>query len=102
MVSPQTLLAALRAYRAHRADWDNLCDRCGRCCYEREVDEDGTVIVNYAAPCEFLDEEARLCRVYENRFAECSRCHKLTVWHALFSRHLPPSCAYVRTFRREQ
>lgn len=65
----------------------------------REVDEDGDVIIDYAAPCEFLDTKTRQCTVYENRFEACARCNRVTVLHALFARHLPEGCAYVRTFR---
>lgn len=90
-------VAALRAWLD--GSWDDACSRCGLCCYEREVDEDGNVAVNLGAPCEFLDERSRTCRVYDERFERCDRCHRLTPRVVLFSDHLPPSCGYLRKFR---
>ena len=90
---------AILLYMRDRRAWDDVCDRCGRCCFEREVADDGSVEVNYAAPCEFLDLETHECRVYPQRFDACDRCHRLTPATALFSPHLPPECAYVREFR---
>ena len=92
-------LLATRLYLLDRRAWESVCDRCGRCCFERDVTESGSVDVNYAAPCEFLNLDTHECRVYRHRFEACDRCHRLTPLTALFSRHLPPECAYVRTFR---
>lgn len=92
------IVSAMRAW--HDGSWDDVCDCCGMCCYEREVDEYGDVAVDLSAPCEFLDESTRRCTVYENRFDKCERCCRLTPRIALFGDHLPPSCAYVRAFRR--
>ncbi|MEE0045202.1 hypothetical protein [Ellagibacter isourolithinifaciens] len=55
-------IAALRAW--FDGSWEDACLRCGMCCYEREVGEDGFVGIDFSAPCEFLDEDSRLCRVY--------------------------------------
>lgn len=88
-----------RRWWAVRGHWDEVCDQCGRCCFQREVDEDGDVVIDYAAPCAFLDVETRQCRVYDRRFEVCPACHRLTLRHALFSRHLPEGCAYARLFR---
>ena len=90
-------IAALRAW--FDGSWDSVCLRCGLCCYEREVGEDGSVAVDLSDACEFLDPKTHLCRVYERRFESCDRCHQLTPKVALFSNHLPPSCGYVRKFR---
>ena len=92
------IVSAMRTW--HDDSWDDICDCCGMCCYEREVDECGDVAVDLSAPCEFLDESTRRCSVYENRFDKCERCCRLTPRIALFGDHLPPSCAYVRAFRR--
>ncbi|WP_419064705.1 hypothetical protein [Ellagibacter isourolithinifaciens] len=48
---------------------------------------------------EFLDEDSRLCRVYDERFTRCERCRRLTPVAALFGKHLPPTCGYVLRFR---
>lgn len=94
-------LHAIALYLRNRDDWDALCARCGRCCFEREVGVNGAVEVNYAEPCEFLDLETHLCRVYDERLAACSRCHQLTPFHVLLGRYLPEECAYMRALRRK-
>ena len=46
------IVSAMRIW--HDGSWDDICDCCGMCCYEREVDEYGDVAVDLSAPCEFL------------------------------------------------
>ena len=82
-----------------RRDWEGLCGRCGKCCYEKRYTAHG-LVVDYKLPCRYLDESTRLCRVYERRFRACPECRRMTVFHALFSSYLPDSCGYVRAFRR--
>jgi len=91
--------AVVKEYLRQREHWDQICDRCSICCHERELTDEGELAVNWSAPCEFLDEKTALCSVYEDRFRCCPRCRKVTLLTALFNKTLPPSCAYVRTFR---
>ena len=93
------IFAVLRTYRAVRSRWEDICERCTLCCHEREVDADGNLAVDWGAPCAFLDEGTHACTVYDRRFAACPRCRKIGLRAALFDASLPPSCAYVRTFR---
>ena len=92
------LIEHMRTYLANRDRWDDVCDRCGLCCFERVVYDDGTIEVDLTAPCEFLDEESRTCTVYEHRFRACRECHRVTPLIAVSKRFLPPSCAYRRLF----
>lgn len=87
-----------RRYLQARREWDDICDRCGRCCFVREVDEDGDVIIDYADPCPYLDVDSRQCTVYERRFETCDQCRRVTPFVVLFGRHLPEGCAYLRYF----
>jgi uncharacterized cysteine cluster protein YcgN (CxxCxxCC family) len=95
----KTAVRIFSEYRKWRKNWDGLCDRCGLCCYERNLSRIGEVAVNLSSPCEFLDEETRLCSVFQNRFRKCPDCQSVNFFRALFHRLLPPSCAYARTFR---
>ena len=74
--------------------WDDICARCALCCYERTITPD-EVIIDLSSPCQYLDEDSRLCTVYDDRFTICPRCNKLSLFHAMFSSSLPPSCAYI-------
>lgn len=96
--SMRAFAAALEMYHVRPDDWERLCRQCGRCCFERAVTDEGDVVVNFAAPCEFLDLQTRLCSVYDDRFVQCARCRKLTPSTVFFEHHLPKECAYVQTF----
>jgi len=78
--------------------WDELCKRCGLCCYEKRWTRGGYV-VDLSAPCPYLDAKSKLCTVYANRFRICPQCRKLTIFHALFTTYLPASCGYAERFR---
>jgi hypothetical protein len=87
-----------RTIAERRSTWEALCRRCGRCCYEKEI-QGLITITNYDRPCRHLDTSSRTCTVYENRLETCPQCRKMTLWHALFVRWLPESCGYVRRYR---
>lgn len=90
------LLGDITTYHFHREAWEARCQRCGLCCYEREVTDDGEMAVNFASPCEFLDTETNLCTVYAERFEKCPACTQITPRKAASKFFLPPSCAYRR------
>ncbi len=72
--------------------WESVCRRCGRCCYEK-VDFEGHVYYT-ELPCEFLDVETKLCRVYTERDVERPGCVKLND-EILRKGILPSDCPYV-------
>ena len=78
--------------------WDDICTRCGACCYRRDRVA-GELVVRKDQPCRFLDTGSNLCTVYDKRFEECAECRQVTILHALFSRYLPDDCGYVEKFR---
>ena len=89
----------MRTYELVRERWEDLCSRCGRCCFERDLGEGGEVLVDYASPCRFFDMGTHLCSVYDRRFQENGDCAKVTLETALFDEYLPQECAYRRLFR---
>ena len=60
-----------------RNDWEELCNRCGLCCFEKIEDEDGTIFFT-AIPCRYLDVVTRECRIYPRRFEIYPQCIQLT------------------------
>ncbi len=93
------LIQVFRAWRKWHKNWDDLCNRCGKCCFERYVARDGYVFINYSAPCEFLNLDTHLCTVFPERFRVCSHCGKVNLWVVLFNDSLPLDCAYRTTFK---
>ncbi|MCD8141977.1 MAG: hypothetical protein LUD83_01640 [Clostridiales bacterium] len=93
------LLRIFRAWLRWRKDWDSLCNCCGKCCYIRTLGADGQVVIHYDNPCEHLDTETHLCRVFDDRFRKCDHCGKVNLFTVLFNPTLPKDCTYVQTFR---
>ena len=77
-----------------RAEWESLCDGCGRCCLVKLEDEDTGAIHATDVACRLFDAGACRCRDYANRTTVVPDCVGLTP-HAVRSlTWLPPTCAY--------
>jgi uncharacterized cysteine cluster protein YcgN (CxxCxxCC family) len=77
-----------------RDGWEDICRKCGRCCYEK-VDLGGGMVRYTDEPCVHLDTSTNLCKVYENRHEVEPSCISLTE-HLVRTLHwLPEDCAYV-------
>jgi uncharacterized cysteine cluster protein YcgN (CxxCxxCC family) len=76
------------------AEWESLCDGCGRCCLVKLEDEDTAETYFTDVGCRLLDGQTCRCRDYAHRSEKVDDCVRLTpkVVHEL--RWLPPTCAY--------
>jgi hypothetical protein len=78
-----------------RAEWEALCDGCGKCCLNKLEDEDtGEVAVTDVA-CRLLDGSTCRCSKYETRHDHVPECIVLTP--KSIRKHmywLPETCAY--------
>ncbi len=88
-----------KAWLKWHKNWDDLCNRCGKCCYARSLGKNGEIIINYDTPCDYLDTHTNLCTVYEERFYKCKECKKVGLFIVLFNPTLPKDCPYLQTFR---
>ena len=70
----------------------NLCEKCGRCCYSKLI-IDGEVVYT-PFPCPHLDEDSRLCTIYQRRHELNPQCLSVEVGIRLGV--LPADCPYVR------
>lgn len=77
--------------------WEQLCHRCGLCCFEKIEDEKGTVFFT-ATPCRYLDIISRECRIYERRFTVNPDCIKLTPDLVKNLHWLHDDCGYRSAF----
>jgi uncharacterized cysteine cluster protein YcgN (CxxCxxCC family) len=79
-----------------RAEWEALCDGCGRCCMLKLEDDDtGSVFLTRLA-CRLLDVDSCRCCDYDNRKAHVPDCVVITPETLGEFSWLPESCAYRR------
>jgi len=83
-----------------RDEWEAICFRCGKCCYEK-VDLGGGVIRYLDEPCKFLDTTTKLCKVYHSRHEAEPDCISLTEEIVRSLNWLPEGCAYVERLRHQ-
>jgi uncharacterized cysteine cluster protein YcgN (CxxCxxCC family) len=82
----------------NEADWEALCDGCGKCCMHKFEDEDTGEILRTNVACKLFEADTCRCTQYPQRFEmipDCLDIRKLAddeiVW-------LPETCAYRLTF----
>jgi uncharacterized cysteine cluster protein YcgN (CxxCxxCC family) len=76
------------------AEWESLCDGCGRCCLHKLEDEDTGEIAQTNVACRLLDTEACRCIRYAERKRLVPDCQILTPDNVGALRWMPRSCAY--------
>ena len=78
------------------AEWEALCDGCGRCCLHKVEDEDTGEVSETNVACTLLDTRTARCSDYANRKAFVPDCLRLTLKIVDSVEWLPASCAYRR------
>ncbi len=79
MPEPQTPFWRRKALsEMTRAEWESLCDGCGRCCLNKLIDEDTNETVFTDVGCKLLDAKACRCTDYANRQRKVKDCVRLT------------------------
>lgn len=76
------------------AEWEALCDGCGRCCLVKLEDADTGEIVHTRVACRLLDIGTCRCSDYEARHEQVPDCVQLTEEGAQTLSWLPETCAY--------
>jgi uncharacterized protein len=76
-----------------KAEWESLCDGCGRCCLNKLEEADGSIEHTNVA-CRLLDLDACRCSKYQQRHRLVSDCVQLTPDNVDDLSWLPPTCAY--------
>ena len=77
-----------------RAQWEALCDGCGKCCVHKLEDEETGELVPTNVACRLLDRRLGQCSDYRHRHAYVAECVRLTPAKAAALDWLPATCAY--------
>ncbi|PZO92133.1 MAG: YcgN family cysteine cluster protein [Sphingomonas sanxanigenens] len=77
-----------------RAQWEALCDGCGKCCVHKLEDEETGDLHPTNVACKLLDRHNGRCTDYRHRRAYVPDCVRLTPKLARTLDWLPESCAY--------
>lgn len=77
-----------------RAQWEALCDGCGKCCLHKIEDEDTGELYATNVACRLLDRQTGLCSDYRHRHAYVAECVRLSASNVEDIVWLPRTCAY--------
>jgi uncharacterized cysteine cluster protein YcgN (CxxCxxCC family) len=77
-----------------RAQWESLCDGCGKCCLHKLEDADTGELLPTNVACRLLDRRSGQCGDYRHRRALVPECVRLTPGNLAQIDWLPASCAY--------
>jgi uncharacterized protein len=78
------------------AEWESLCDGCGRCCLVKLEDEENGEIHFTDIGCKLFEANTCRCADYARRRRRVKDCVKLTPQTVRTLPWLPPTCAYRR------
>lgn len=78
----------------NEAEWESLCDRCGKCCVISLEDADTGQLYLTDVSCKLFDTAACGCADYANRKKKVPDCVKLTPKNVPKLDWLPRTCAY--------
>ena len=77
-----------------QAEWEALCDGCGRCCLVKLEDEETGDIALTDIACRLLENQRCKCKQYDMRHEIVADCVRLTPQNISQLKWMPKSCAY--------
>ena len=77
-----------------KAEWETLCDRCGRCCLHKVEDEETGEVLYTSVACKLYELNSSTCGNYFHRKQFVPECMVLTVQEVRKLTCLPQTCAY--------
>ena len=84
-----------------KAEWESLCDGCGRCCVEKFENRKTGKVYFTSVACRYLDTKTCRCTVYRHRKTNAPWCLTLKPEMVPKIRWLPQTCAYRLVFMKK-
>ncbi len=78
----------------NEAEWEALCDRCGRCCLHKLQDEEDNQVYFTDVVCRLFDVKSGGCSDYANRREQIEDCLSIRNAGVDVYACLPLTCAY--------
>lgn len=76
------------------AEWEQLCDGCGKCCMVLLRDDETGAVYETDIACRLYDSAARRCTDYARRHKRVRDCVRMTPDTVGALDWMPPTCAY--------
>jgi len=96
MSDPRPFWKTKRLEEMTGAEWESLCDGCGRCCLHKLRDDVTQALSFTTVACRLLDLHTCQCSDYAHRRRRVPDCVQLTPAEVREIDWLPPSCGYRR------
>ncbi len=90
----QVFWRAKKLHEMSPAEFESLCDGCGKCCLHKLEDEDNGDVYYTKVACKFLSHDSCQCQVYAERQQHVPDCVTLTPESVKDTYWLPETCAY--------
>ena len=81
------------------AEWESLCDGCGKCCLHKLEDEDSGELFFTRVACRYLDLNHCRCKNYPQRLSLVPECLDIQAAGSEVFEWLPETCAYRLLFQ---
>lgn len=85
---------AKKLHEMTSAEFEALCDGCGKCCLHKLEDEDTGDVFYTKVACRYLDHGTCQCTAYDERQRHVPECVVLTHESVKETYWLPETCAY--------
>lgn len=76
------------------AEWESLCDGCGKCCTVLLRDEETGAVYETDVACRLYDPQTRRCVDYARRHRRVKDCVRMDAASVPALDWMPPTCAY--------
>ena len=78
--------------------WEALCDRCGRCCVHKLIDDETEELFFTRVACKLFNAETCSCQDYQLRLEKVPSCLQVSLSQPEVFGWLPSTCSYRLRF----